>query len=59
MKPAIEPNRGQATVYLILKDVNDNAPEMPNKPVYDMDESVTAVSEVTLCWIHFAMHEFD
>jgi hypothetical protein len=37
-------NGDQTTVRLVLKDVNDNAPQMPSKPIpYEIDENADEV----------------
>jgi hypothetical protein len=41
-------NGDQTTVRLVLKDVNDNAPQMPSKPVpYEIDENANEVKNVS------------
>lgn len=36
-------NGNQTLVHLILKDVNDNAPEMPEKADYEVEENSNVV----------------
>lgn len=44
-------NGNQSIVQLILKDVNDNAPEMPEKADYEVEENANEVrSEITSKW---------
>lgn len=44
-------NPGNTAVRLILKDVNDNAPEMPIKAEYELDENESEVVNLKACGI--------
>lgn len=46
-------NADQTTVNLILLDVNDNAPEMPTKTEYELDENASQVEFCKLSFDHF------